>query len=103
MTEIKLVLDEKRHGFFNLYENDTKIGEMVISVTDTVLTVYHTEIDPSAEGKGYAKVLLDHLVNYSREHNLMVRPLCPYVHAQFKKHPELYTMLEVMFGRKNSK
>ena len=91
MTEIKLVLDEKRHGFFNLYENDTKIGEMVISVTDTVLTVYHTEIDPSAEGKGYAKVLLDHLVNYSREHNLMVRPLCPYVHAQFKKHPELYT------------
>src|SRR3954468_10779477 len=91
MTDIQLELDEKRHGSFNLLEDGKKIGMMVISVTDTVLTVYHTEIDASAEGKGYAKLLLDHLVNYSREHNLKVKPLCPYVHAQFKRHPELYT------------
>jgi len=91
MQEIKLELDAKKHGAFNLYEDGNKTGTMVISITDTVLTVYHTEIDPSGEGKGYAKLLLEDMVKYSRDNNLMVKPLCPYVHAQFKRHPELYT------------
>jgi uncharacterized protein len=90
MTEIKLELDEKKHGAFNLYEDGNKIGEMVISLRDDKLTVYHTEIDSSAEGKGYAKLLLEDMVKYSRENNLKVIALCPYVHAQFKRHPDTY-------------
>jgi len=90
MTEIKLELDEKKHGAFNLYEDDNKIGEMVISLRDDKLTVYHTEIDSSAEGKGYAKLLLEDMVKYTRENKLKVIALCPYVHAQFKRHPEEY-------------
>lgn len=90
MAEIKLELDERLHGAFNLYEESNKIGEMVVSVKDDVLTVYHTEVAESAAGKGYAKELLNTMVAYVRENNLKVRPLCPYVHAQFKKHPDEY-------------
>lgn len=90
MTTIKLELDEKMHGAFNLYEEGEKLGEMVISIRDNNLTVYHTEIDPSAGGKGYAKLLLEYMVNYSRENNFKVIALCPYVHAQFKRHPDEY-------------
>lgn len=90
MAEIKLELDERHHGAFNLYEEGNKIGEMVLSVKDNVLTVYHTEVAESASGKGYAKELLNTMVAYVRENNLKVRPLCPYVHAQFKRHPEEY-------------
>lgn len=90
MTEIKLELDEKKHGAFNLYEDGNKIGEMVISLKDDKLTVYHTGIEPAAEGKGYAKLLLEDMVKYSRENNLKVIALCPYVHAQFKRHPDTY-------------
>jgi predicted GNAT family acetyltransferase len=90
MTEIKLELDQKKHGAFNLYEEGKKIGEMVVSVADDKLTVYHTEIDSSAEGKGYAKLLLEDMVTYSRNNNLKVIALCPYVHAQFKRHPDEY-------------
>ena len=90
MTEIKLELDEKKHGAFNLYEDGSKIGEMVISLKDDKLTVDHTGIEPAAEGKGYAKLLLEDMVKYSRENNLKVIALCPYVHAQFKKHPDTY-------------
>ncbi len=90
MTDIKLELDHKKHGAFNLYEEGKKIGEMVVSIGDNNLTVYHTEIDSSGEGKGYAKLLLNDMVAYSRENNLKVIALCPYVHAQFKRHPDVY-------------
>lgn len=93
MAEVKLVLGEKHRGTFYLEEDDQKLGEMVVSITDNALTVYHTEIDPSQEGKGLAKLLLESMVNYAREHKLQVIPLCPYVHAQFKRHPELYSDL----------
>jgi len=90
MTDIQLELDEKKHGAFKLYEDDKKQGEMVISIKENVLTVYHTEVNPEAGGKGYAKLLLDTMTAYVRENNMIIKPLCPYVHAQFKKHPEEY-------------
>jgi len=90
MADIKLELDEKKHGAFNLYDNSTKIGEMVIGISNDVLTVYHTEVDEDQSGKGYAKLLLDAMTAYARENTFKVRPLCAYVHAQFKKHPDEY-------------
>jgi predicted GNAT family acetyltransferase len=93
MANIKLELDERLHGAFNLYEESNKIGEMVISVKGSTLTVYHTEVAESAAGKGYAKELLNAMVAYVRENNFMVRPLCPYVHAQFKNHPDEYNSI----------
>jgi uncharacterized protein len=33
------------------------------------------------------------MTNYARSHRLQVIPLCPYVHAQFKRHPDEYADL----------
>lgn len=90
METIKLELNEKLEGAFNLYIDDKKLGEMVVSITNNLLTVYHTGVEPEAEGKGYAKKLLDKMTVYVRTNNLKVVPLCPYVHAQFKRHPDEY-------------
>ena len=90
METIKLELDEKKHGAFNLYVDNKKLGEMTVSIKPDLLTVYHTGVEPEAEGKGYAKKLLDEMTSYVRTNNLMVLPLCPYVHAQFKRHPDEY-------------
>lgn len=90
MENIKLELNEKNHGAFRLMVEEKEIGEMVISIKDSELTVYHTEVKPEGEGKGYAKKLLDAMVAYARENNLKVIPLCPYVLAQFKRHTDQY-------------
>ncbi|RYJ42794.1 GNAT family N-acetyltransferase [Flavobacterium beibuense] len=90
MTDIKLELDDKKHGAFYLHEEGKKMGEMVVSIRDNKLTVYHTEVDLAAAGKGFAGLLLAEMVKYVRENNLTVIPLCPYVHAQFKRHPDTY-------------
>lgn len=61
---------------------------MAIGISGSDLTVYPTEVDPAHGGKGYAKMMLNEMMAYARENDLKVIALCPYVHAQFKKHPE---------------
>src|SRR5688572_26337669 len=90
MEEVQLTLDEKGHGHFYIPDGEEQIGQMEISVSKDHMTVYHTEVLPKAEGKGLAKKLLITMVDYARKNNLKVVPLCPYVHAQFKRHPEEY-------------
>ena len=87
MSEILLKLDSRGRGTFYMEENGVKIGEMVVGISGTALTVYHTEVSPEMEGNGFAKQLLDKMVSYAREKKLQVIPLCEYVNAQFKRHP----------------
>lgn len=89
MERTEIVL-EGRKGEIQLFSDEKKVGKMDISVIGEKLTVYHTEVDAEHEGKGFAKILLEKLVSYARENNLKIAPLCPYVHAQFKRHPDEY-------------
>ena len=93
MVDVKLNIDEKGHGAFIVFEDGEQLGEMVVRVTNKNLTVYHTEVSDKAEGKGFAKVLLTTMVDYARKQHLKVIPLCPFVHAQFKCHPDAYADL----------
>ena len=90
MDTIELRLNEKGRGGFYIMEGTDQLGEMELSIHGNELTVYHTEVDPKAEGKGYAKKLLAAMVDYARKNALQVKPLCPFVHAQFKRHPDEY-------------
>jgi len=90
MADVRLELRESGRGAFYLEEGNEKLGEMVIGISGTALTVYHTEVDPQHEGKGLAKLMFDDMIKYVRENKLQLVPLCQYVHAQLKRHPELY-------------
>jgi len=85
--------EDKIKGEVQLFSAEQKVGKMDISVINEKLRVYHTEVDSAQEGKGFAKLLLNQLVGYARENNLKIIPLCPYVFAQFKRHPEQYADL----------
>lgn len=90
METTEIVLNEHGRGEVQLLSNGIKIGKMDVLVRDQRLTVYHTEVDPAYEGRGFAKSLLVALVGYAHEKELKVVPLCPYVRAQFQRNPEIY-------------
>lgn len=90
MDEVKIKLNEKGHGAFYLTDGVEQLGEMVVSIIDKTLTVYHTEVDAKHEGTGLAKKLLNAMVDYVRKNGMKVIALCPFVHAQFKRHPGEY-------------
>ena len=88
--DLILKLDDKRQGGFYIMDGEEQLGEMAIGISDKTLTVFHTEVSPEAEGKGLAKKMLEAMVAYARERQMKVVPLCPFVHAQFKRNPDKY-------------
>ena len=90
MEDVKLELNDAGEGYFYIAEDNEVIGEMVIKISEEVMTVHHTEVYPKGEGKGLGKQLLAGMVDYVRKNKLKVIALCPFVHAQFKRHPETY-------------
>lgn len=90
MESTKIQLNKKNRGELQLFSDDKKAGKMDISIQDDLIVVYHTEVDDEYNGKGFAKLLLKKLVSYARENGMKIVPLCPYVHAQFKRRPEDY-------------
>ncbi|MBC7851033.1 MAG: N-acetyltransferase [Chitinophagaceae bacterium] len=91
MNQPQIKIDEKGKGQIIIDEGSERIALMEIGIKNDQLTVYHTEVAPAAEGKGFAKILLDSMVSHAREHHLHVVPLCSYVQAQFKRHPEQFS------------
>ena len=90
MNEIKFIGTDKDESAFVLEENGERIAEMVVGISGNEMSVYHTEVAEKSEGQGIAKKLIDEMADYARKHELKVIPLCAYVHAQFKKHPDEY-------------
>ena len=82
-----LKLNEQNRGAFLIMDGEEQLGEMALAIFDQQMIVYHTEVSPKAEGQGLAKLMLNAMVAYARKNGLKVKPLCPYVHAQFKRHP----------------
>ena len=100
MGDVKLILNDKGHGGFYISDGSEQLGEMEISIVGNRLTAFHTEVSPKAEGKGFAKMLLNAMVDHARKNDLKVIPLCPYVHLQFKRHPEEFA--DVWFKEERS-
>ena len=88
MEDIRLELNKNGDGAFYLSQENEILAKMLVGITNKDLFVYHTEA--MIEGKGFAKKLVEAMATYTREHHLKVTPYCPYVHAQFKRHPEEY-------------
>jgi uncharacterized protein len=53
----------------------------------------HTEVPEPFEGKGLAARLTRTALEFARSHHLLVAPLCPYVSAYIRRHPDVQDLL----------
>lgn len=66
-------------------------GEATIAFThreEAVISADHTISPDSLKGSGAALALVEHMVADARARQFRVLPLCPYVRAQYARHPE---------------
>ena len=91
MNEVTLKLSDKNHGGFYIMDGDEQLAEMEVSIAGNVLTAQHTEVSEKAAGKGLGKKLISAMVDHARKNKLKVTALCPFVHAQFIRHPAEYS------------
>jgi uncharacterized protein len=93
MHDIQLKLNDNGRGAFVIEEGNERLAEMEIAIVNNNLTVFHTHVNDKLRGKGIASQLLYAMVGYARGHNKKVIALCPYVSAQFQRHPDQYADL----------
>lgn len=55
---------------------------------DGTLTIDHTGVPPAFEGRGIAAKLVKAAIADARAEGFRIVPVCSYVVAQFKRHPE---------------
>ena len=66
-------------------------GEMVL---------LHTEVPPAWEGRGIGTSLAHAALEYAREGNLTVAPMCPFVQAYLREHPEYLPLVSEEYREK---
>lgn len=73
-------------GRFVIYENDEYAGEMTyVWAGESKFIIDHTGVEQKFGGKKYGHMLLIKAVEYAREKNAKILPLCPFANAQFDK------------------
>lgn len=53
-----------------------------------IVSADHTGVPDAMAGQGVAKALLNFLLEDARQSGFRIVPLCPYVRAQYARHPE---------------
>jgi len=48
----------------------------------------HTGVPDALRGRGVGMALVERLISDAREKDFKIVPLCPYVKAQYRRHPE---------------
>lgn len=52
------------------------------------ISYIHTEVPKELKGKGVGSFLAKNVLEYAKEHQLRVKPYCPFIKAYIDKHPE---------------
>lgn len=93
MTKIELE-DNGKKGRFVIYDENEEAGEMTFTwAGKEKFIIDHTEVDDKFGGKGYAKQLVMAGVDYARENDIKIIPLCPYAKMRFDRDRSLRDVL----------
>jgi uncharacterized protein len=57
------------------------------------MQIFHTEVAPDLQGRGIAAELVEAALAYARGQGLKVVPLCSYVRAYMRRHPQTQDLL----------
>lgn len=77
-----------RGAYYAPVEGSEKRAELTWVARGGARIADHTFTPPEARGKGIALKLVEALVADAKSDGFTIVPQCPYVEAQFRKHPE---------------
>jgi hypothetical protein len=93
MTDRAVAIELERDGAKGRYvatvAGHLDQAELTFSVaSDTLVIADHTGVPDSLRGTGVGHALVARLVADARAGGFLILPLCPFVNAQRRKHPE---------------
>lgn len=81
-------------GKFYIEQNGKELAEMIYSLpVPGKLIVEHTEVDDSLSGRGIGKQLVHNAVEYARQNQLKIIPVCPFTKSVLERVKEWQDVL----------
>ena len=86
--------DNQKKGAFFVEQDAERLAEMTYSwAGEDKFIIDHTDVSDTLRGQGIGRHLLDAAVNFAREKQVKIIPLCPYAKSVFDKDPTLHDVL----------
>ena len=86
--------ENQQKGKFYYEVAGTQLAEMTYTYArNDRIIIDHTEVDNSLRGKGVGYKLVEASVEFARENNISILPLCPFANAVFRKKKEYSDVL----------
>lgn len=85
----------KSKGTFFIEDDGEVQAEITYSKAgDTQIIIDHTKVSDALSGQGVGKELVEHAVNFARENDLKVIPLCPFAKTIIERDELLQDVLK---------
>ncbi|RKG41570.1 MULTISPECIES: GNAT family N-acetyltransferase [Acinetobacter] len=87
-------LENGSKGAFYVEQQGERLAEMTYSWAGTdKFIIDHTAVSDSLRGQGVGRHLVDAAVQFARERQVKIIPLCPFAKSVFDKDPEIRDVL----------
>ncbi len=87
------VQDHPEAQHFEL-RSEGKLAYLQYQRLGSQLILVHTEVPPELEGKGIGSALAKAGLDFARQNQLKVVPLCPFVKSYIQRHPEYQDLVQ---------
>ena len=85
--------DSGQRGAFFIEEEGKRLAELTYTVAGTRVILDHTEVDDALRGTGAGNKLVAAAVDWARDEDRRLLPLCPFARSVFDKMPEYSDVL----------
>lgn len=85
---------EDNKGLFIAASDGKKAGEMTYSrAGDQLIIIDHTDVEEDFRGQGVGDKLVREAVQFARDNNIKIVPLCPFARSVFRKNEDISDVL----------
>lgn len=86
--------DDKNKGAFFIEQDGERLAEMTYSwAGEDKFIIDHTDVSDSLRGQGVGRHLLDAAVEFARDKQVKIIPLCPFAKSVFDKDQSIRDVL----------
>ena len=97
ISETKLVNNQEKKRFELEVEGKVAFIEYILN-NENIMFLTHTEVPIGLEGKGVGSAIVSKALDYIKDNGYTLAPLCPFVAAYLKRHPERKEILAKGFN-----
>ena len=84
---------------YELLDGDRQLGYAEFRPVGTAVMLPHTEVEEGHEGEGLGSQLARAALDDIRAQGKQVMPMCPFIAAYIRRHPEYNDLIHPQIGR----